>query len=80
VNWREHFKDMQAAMARELELVVDNAGILMSMDGAGFPWITVLRTTPHSHLFGLKNRSSSSKIVLDFTDNSIACWKNLLCP
>lgn len=44
VNWREKFGDMQAAMARELELVLDSPGFLLSMDGAGFPWITAVDT------------------------------------
>ncbi|XP_024376431.1 uncharacterized protein [Physcomitrium patens] len=43
MNWRERFQDMQAAMARELELNLDDPGFLLSMDGPGFPWITVLR-------------------------------------
>lgn len=41
VNWRENFQGMQAAMARALELVSDSPDFVASMDGAGFPWVTV---------------------------------------
>ncbi|KAG0558253.1 hypothetical protein KC19_10G014400 [Ceratodon purpureus] len=44
VNWRERFKDMQAAMARALEIELGNPKFSQSMDGEGFPWITAVDT------------------------------------
>jgi hypothetical protein len=44
-------QDMQAAMGRALEITLDNPEFLQSMDGEGFPWVTVQPTTHRGFSF-----------------------------